>query len=124
MAANTPAVGTGAWSIMSGSATITDPSSPTTTVTGIAAGSAVTLRWIISNGVCAPSTDDVTVQHDVDSKQQDRPLQPPCHGEHDHAAATRKELSSIQLEKANTQIKAQQEAMLKAEALRKQMTIQ
>jgi len=65
MAANTPVVGTGAWSIVSGSATITTTLSPTTTITGVAAGSSVTLRWTVTNGVCTPSTDDITIQNDA-----------------------------------------------------------
>ena len=45
--------------------TITDPSDTTTTVTGLAAGSSATLRWTISNGTCAPTTDDVVIRNDV-----------------------------------------------------------
>ncbi len=62
MAANAPTVGTGTWSLVSGTATITDPTSETTTVTGVPAGSSATLRWTISNGtICSPSVDDVVV---------------------------------------------------------------
>ncbi|MCU0429083.1 MAG: glycosyl hydrolase family 8 [Cytophagaceae bacterium] len=57
---NIPTVGTGAWSVVSGTATITTASSATSTVTGIGVGS-VTLRWTVSNGVCTPSTDDVVI---------------------------------------------------------------
>ncbi|MDY0781709.1 hypothetical protein SLH33_13000, partial [Tenacibaculum sp. IB213877] len=64
MAANTPTVGTGLWSIVSGTATITDTSSPTTGVT-VAAGDTVTLRWTISNGSCTDSTDDVVLTNDA-----------------------------------------------------------
>src|SRR6202008_483030 len=43
---NTPTVGSGSWSIVSGAGiTITNPNSATTTVTGLAAGSSYTLRW-------------------------------------------------------------------------------
>ncbi len=65
LAGNAPTVGTGVWSIVSGSATITTPSSATSTVTGVVAGSSVTLRWTISNGVCTSSTDDVVLQSDA-----------------------------------------------------------
>ncbi|MEQ8364378.1 MAG: PKD-like domain-containing protein, partial [Cyclobacteriaceae bacterium] len=41
------------------------PSNATTTVTGLAAGSTATLRWTISNGTCAPTTDDVIIRNDV-----------------------------------------------------------
>ncbi|MDY0781711.1 hypothetical protein SLH33_13010, partial [Tenacibaculum sp. IB213877] len=64
MAANTPTVGTGLWSIVSGTATIADTSSPTTGVT-VAAGDTVTLRWTISNGSCTDSTDDVVLTNDA-----------------------------------------------------------
>jgi hypothetical protein len=49
---NTPAVGTGAWSFLVGSGTVTTPSSPTSTVTGLAAGLNV-LRWTITSGACS-----------------------------------------------------------------------
>jgi hypothetical protein len=78
MAANTPAVGTGAWSIVSGSATITAPASPTTTVTGVSAGSSVTLRWTISNGVCTASTDDVTIANNIQTTANAGPDQTLC----------------------------------------------
>jgi hypothetical protein len=61
LAANTPATGTGAWSIISGAGgTITTPSSPTSTFSGVA-GTTYTLRWIISNAPCAVSQDDVII---------------------------------------------------------------
>ena len=61
LAANTPAVGTGAWSIVSGTGgTITTPSSPVSTFTGTA-GTAYVLRWTISNAPCTASTDDVSI---------------------------------------------------------------
>ena len=62
LAGNTPAAGTGLWSVVSGTATITTPTSPTSGVTGLAAsGGTATLRWTISNGTCTPSTDDVVI---------------------------------------------------------------
>ena len=61
LAANTPAVGTGAWTITSGAGgTVTTPTSPTSTFTGVA-GTAYTLTWTISNAPCTPSTDDVSI---------------------------------------------------------------
>lgn len=61
MAANTAAVGTGAWTQVSGpAATITTPASPTTTITGLTPGIYV-FRWTISNGACTATTDDVQV---------------------------------------------------------------
>ena len=47
--ANTPVVGTGMWSVTSGTATITNPASTNTTVTGVPAGTTATLRWTITN---------------------------------------------------------------------------
>src|SRR5690606_35731314 len=52
---NVPGTGTGAWSIVGAAngATVTTPSSATSTVTGLNAGSSVTLRWTITNGTCS-----------------------------------------------------------------------
>ena len=61
LAANTPVVGTGLWTIVSGTGgTITTPTSPTSTFTGTA-GTAYVLRWTISNAPCPPSTNDVNI---------------------------------------------------------------
>jgi RHS repeat-associated protein len=66
LAANTPTVGSGTWSIISGSGgyfvipgTLTSPNS-TTSFTGVA-GSSYTLRWTISNSPCASTYDDVII---------------------------------------------------------------
>ncbi len=61
MAANAPLVGTGLWTIVSGAASITTPASPTTTITGVTAGTTVVLRWTITNGICAASSSDITL---------------------------------------------------------------
>ena len=61
MTANTPTVGTGTWSVIAGTATVSTPTSPGTAVTGVPAGATATLRWTISNGTCANSTDDVVL---------------------------------------------------------------
>ena len=62
LAANTPTVGTGAWSEVTGdgSGVFTDASSATSGFTGTQ-GVVYVLRWTISNGVCTPSTDDVSI---------------------------------------------------------------
>ena len=64
LAANTPIVGTGAWSIVSGlGGTVTAPGNPTSTFTGIA-GTTYVLQWTISNGTCVPpssSTVNITL---------------------------------------------------------------
>lgn len=61
LAANTPSIGTGFWSVVSGTATITTPLSPTSGVTALAVPGTATLRWTISNSPCAASTDDVVI---------------------------------------------------------------
>jgi len=63
MAANTPTVGTGYWSLESGpnTPTITTPSSPSTGITGLITGTYV-FRWnILSGPFCPPSSDDVNI---------------------------------------------------------------
>ncbi|MEQ8703848.1 MAG: PKD-like domain-containing protein, partial [Phaeodactylibacter sp.] len=61
--ANTPTVGTGLWTRVSGPNTpsITAPFSPNTTITGAIPGVYV-YRWTISSGpACTASTDDITI---------------------------------------------------------------
>ncbi len=61
LAANSPTVGTGSWSIVSGAGgAFADASSPTSTFTGVA-GASYTLRWTISNPPCIASTDDIVI---------------------------------------------------------------
>lgn len=62
LAGNTPVIGTGQWSFVSGPNTPTspNPNSPTATVNGLIPGTYV-FRWTISNGVCPSSSDDVQV---------------------------------------------------------------
>ena len=60
MAANTPSVGTGVWTVVSGSGTITSSNSPTTTITGVTLGTSTTLRWTVTNNSCV-ATDDIIV---------------------------------------------------------------
>ncbi|HET6225464.1 MAG TPA: PKD domain-containing protein [Bacteroidia bacterium] len=57
LAANTPIVGTGKWTLVSGTATITTPTSPTSTITGLLAGDTVVLKWTITKGLCSSSSD-------------------------------------------------------------------
>ncbi len=60
LAGNTPTVGTGKWTQVGGpgGAVITDPFSPTSTVTGLTAASYI-FRWTISNGACSSNSADV-----------------------------------------------------------------
>ncbi len=53
-----PAVGS--WSVVSGTATISNPNNATTAITGLVTGS-VTLRWTVSNGPCGSTSDDVVI---------------------------------------------------------------
>ncbi|MEI7898281.1 MAG: Calx-beta domain-containing protein, partial [bacterium] len=58
---NTPTVGTGAWSIVSGgTGTFSASTSGSSTFTASSYGTYV-LRWTISNGTCTPGTADLTV---------------------------------------------------------------
>ncbi|MEY4603960.1 MAG: hypothetical protein RIT43_1252 [Bacteroidota bacterium] len=61
LSANAPFAGfTGAWTVISGTATVNSPSSPTSSVT-VGVGNCATLRWTMSGGSCATTTDDVIV---------------------------------------------------------------
>ncbi len=60
LAGNTPTNGTGTWTLVSGSGTITNPSSPTSGITGLGAGANV-FQWTISNPPCASSSDIVII---------------------------------------------------------------
>ncbi|MBL7942642.1 MAG: gliding motility-associated C-terminal domain-containing protein, partial [Flavobacteriales bacterium] len=50
----------GQWTIVSGNCTITDPSSPNTTVTDLEIGTVV-LQWYIYNGACGESSDEMAI---------------------------------------------------------------
>ncbi|MFN0083077.1 MAG: hypothetical protein ACKVOM_11225, partial [Ferruginibacter sp.] len=56
---NTPAVGTGSWSLVSGSGTFSNPNSPTTSVSGLSIGTNV-FSWTIANGSCI-KIDEVNI---------------------------------------------------------------
>ena len=64
LAGNMPAIGTGFWTVINGPANITTPTSPTSGVTGLMPGTVVTLQWNITNGICPPSIDQVTITID------------------------------------------------------------
>nr|MDQ3100530.1 gliding motility-associated C-terminal domain-containing protein [Bacteroidota bacterium] len=53
---------TGTWVFESGSGTLSDPNSPTATMTGIALGTTI-LQWVVDNGPCASgiTTDQVSI---------------------------------------------------------------
>jgi uncharacterized repeat protein (TIGR01451 family)/gliding motility-associated-like protein len=59
---NAPTSGTGVWTLVAGSATITTPTNRNTTVT-IAKNTSATLRWTITSSPCSASTDDVVITY-------------------------------------------------------------
>lgn len=62
LSANTPAIGTGSWSIVSGNGgLISDIYNPGTLFSGVP-GVSYTLRWTVNNPPCQPSFDDVLVR--------------------------------------------------------------
>jgi hypothetical protein len=65
LSANAPTFGSGTWSISSGPGTVTNPSSPTSAVTGLLPGQSTTLVWTITNGPCNASIDNVVISRDV-----------------------------------------------------------
>ncbi len=63
LSANSATTGTGQWSLLSGAAFFSAPLNPQTQVSGLGLGMNV-FAWTISNGVCPPSTDTVSVTRD------------------------------------------------------------
>jgi hypothetical protein len=65
LSANTPSVGSGAWSVVSGPSTSTSQfsstSDPAATFTPAGGAGTYTLRWTISNSPCPSRTDDVVI---------------------------------------------------------------
>ncbi len=65
--ANTPAIGSGLWSIVSGPSTnptqFGSPGWPSSTFTPAIASGTYTLRWTITNSPCSASTDDVVLTY-------------------------------------------------------------
>jgi hypothetical protein len=70
-------VGTGVWTLVAGTATITTPGSPTTTITGVAAGASATVRWTVTNGSCS-AFDEVTVTNEEQPIVSNQPDQAQC----------------------------------------------
>jgi gliding motility-associated-like protein len=77
MAANKPTVGTGLWTIVSGTAVIRTPTADTTSVI-VKAGSTATLQWTISNGVCTPSSTTIVLTNNQNIKAVAGPDQNHC----------------------------------------------
>ncbi|MGE0079640.1 MAG: hypothetical protein AB7S48_17400 [Bacteroidales bacterium] len=89
LAANTPIIGTGTWSIVGGTGgSVAEPNSPTSTFSGVN-GTTYTLRWTIANGTCT-SSDDVVISFPLLPVQPLSFVQsktPVCQGETDVAYA-------------------------------------
>lgn len=66
---NAPSVGTGLWTVSSGSAGFNDDTQNNTNATGINSGQTVILEWTITNGVCPASSDQVSVTYDPAAPQ-------------------------------------------------------
>ena len=63
LAANTPTIGTGVWSVVSGTGGSFVTSSNPATIFNGTTGTAYVLRWTISNAPCTPSADDGHRRH-------------------------------------------------------------
>ncbi|HEU5147111.1 MAG TPA: hypothetical protein VFT90_10360, partial [Chryseosolibacter sp.] len=61
MAAVKPPSIDGTWTVVSGTANITNPASATTTVTGVPAGTSATLMWTLTHGCSPQPFDQVTI---------------------------------------------------------------
>jgi hypothetical protein len=61
LAGNLPAIGTGTWTILSGTGNLSDPQSPTASLSGLSQG-LVRLVWSISNGICPVSRDTLDIE--------------------------------------------------------------
>ncbi|MCG3165237.1 MAG: hypothetical protein POELPBGB_00999 [Bacteroidia bacterium] len=77
MAGNAPLTGSGTWTLVSGTGTITTPTSPTSGLTGLGVG-ANTFRWTLLNGVCTDSQDDVVITRDQLTNANAGPDQAVC----------------------------------------------
>lgn len=64
LSANTPSVGTGAWSVVSGNAILTGSLSSPTIIATLPAGQTATLRWTTTNATCT-STDNVVITNNT-----------------------------------------------------------
>ena len=64
LAANTPLIGTGQWTVLAGSAIVENPTDPNSGVNTLSVGDNI-LRWTISNGTCPTSTSTVRIRRDV-----------------------------------------------------------
>lgn len=73
---NNPAIGNGYWTLLSGSATITNPSQYNTTVTNLGLGDNI-FQWTITNNMCS-SQDEVVVTNYTPTLTDAGPAQTLC----------------------------------------------
>jgi hypothetical protein len=67
LSATSPVSGTGAWSLVSGSGTITNSSLANSGVTGLGFG-ANTFRWTVSDAPCTPATANIVITNNLPGK--------------------------------------------------------
>lgn len=79
LAGNTPGTGIGVWTVIAGSATVTDPASPTSGVTNLSLG-ANSFVWTITNGVCPASIDTVVITRPAPMSLSETHVNVSCHG--------------------------------------------
>jgi hypothetical protein len=60
LSANTPSTGSGTWTVLSGGGTVSDPSSPSATVSNLGIGVTL-LQWKVTNGNCPASFDTIRI---------------------------------------------------------------
>ena len=53
LAATSPTIGTGVWTLTSGSGLTFNPNDPTTGVANLQAGASYTFTWTVTNGTCS-----------------------------------------------------------------------
>jgi gliding motility-associated-like protein len=60
LAANSPLVGNGSWTLISGQGTISDSSDPASSLIGLVPGTVI-LEWTIQSGTCPPQSDQIQI---------------------------------------------------------------
>jgi gliding motility-associated-like protein len=63
LAGSVPVIGSGQWSVLSGTVSLSQPLDPNSALTGIGTGDSY-LTWVVSNGVCPPSADTMHILRD------------------------------------------------------------
>src|SRR5690606_40420917 len=76
-AAINPTLGTGSWSVTTGTGNVTSQNSFSTQVTGLSVGNN-SLLWTVTNGVCPTATSVVSIQRDATPSSNARPMKTIC----------------------------------------------